>query len=153
MKRLLPWLLSGGLLLSYPARAQVDEQGRVICLISPVPELVTGGGISGIIKAIRQRVVYPPQALQANIEGRVIVRFAVDTTGRVREVAVVKSLRPDCDSAVMRAVWQLPCFKPIRPQWLPAYFTVPANFSIEHERPTRKTAAHRKAIHRHQVGK
>ncbi len=152
-KTLFGCLLPGGLLLSCPARAQLDEQGRVICLVPPVPELVSGGGIQGIVKAIQQRVVYPPRALQANIEGLVVVRFAVATNGSVREVAVIKSLRPDCDSAVVRAVWQLPCVKPIRPEWMPEYFTVPATFRIAPDQPTRKAATHRNAAHRHQAGK
>lgn len=134
--------LLSSLLMSYSVRAQVDEQGHVICLIPPVPELVTGGGIPGIVKAVRQRLVYPSRALQADVKGRVIVRFAVDTAGNIYDVAVAKGLRPDCDSAVLRAVWRLPCFRPSRPEWLPSYFTMPITFDIKYTSPARK-ATHR----------
>ncbi len=138
MKAPFSLLLLSGLFMSYSVRAQVDEQGRVICLIPPVPELVTGGGIPGIVKAVRQRLVYPARALQADVKGRVMVRFAVDTAGNIHDVAVVKGLRPDCDSAVLRAVWRLPCFKPSRPEWLPAYFTMPVTFGITYTSPAHK---------------
>ena len=71
------------------------------------------------------------------------MRFAVAANGKVNQVDILKGLRPDCDSAVVRAVWQLPRFKPIRPEWMPDYFTVPVTFRIKYNLAARKAAPHR----------
>lgn len=152
MKPLFCYLLLSGIVLYLPAQAQVDAHGNVICLIPPVPELSSGGGILGIAKAIQKRVVYPAQALKAGVKGRVFVRFAVAENGKVRQVNILKGLRPDCDLAVVRAVWQLPRFKPICPEWMPEYFTVPITFTIKDDLPARKIAPPRASARRHKTG-
>jgi len=153
MKQLFYCLLLSSIGLHRSAQAQADAYGSSICLVPPVPELSSGGGILGIVKAIQQRIKYPPKALQDDTEGRVFVRFAVAANGKVNQVDILKGLRPDCDSAVVRAVWQLPRFKPICPDWMPAYFTIPVTFTIKRDLPARKTTPRRGVVRWHKLGR
>jgi protein TonB len=108
MKYFLVLLLTG--ILCSSAKLAVAQV--TYCPIYPMPELPGGGGMPAIVAAIQQRLAYPPQALRAQASGRVFVSFTVVSSGQVQEVVVVKAFRRDCGLAVVRAVRQLPRFKP-----------------------------------------
>ncbi|WP_367949232.1 energy transducer TonB [Hymenobacter sp. BRD128] len=88
--------------------------------------------MAGIVKAIQQHVVYPPDALREQVQGRIFVTFVVAADGQEQHVAIVKGLRPDCDSAVVWAVRQLPRFEPgiNKGEPVAVSFTAPVNFAI-----------------------
>ena len=113
--------------------------------IAQPPELPSGGGFKAISSAIQRRVAYPPKAEKDNIEGKVLVSFTVSSTGTVHDVGVSKSLRPDCDSVVVRAVKLLPRFKPGREAGTPVAvrFTVPVTFRLEEVTEKSKGARHK----------
>lgn len=62
------------------------------------PRLI--GGLNALRKAVR----YPRKARKQGIEGRVVVRFIVDTDGRVREASVPEPVHPLLDEAALKAV-------------------------------------------------
>lgn len=66
------------------------------------------GGFAGMLNAIASNVRYPHH-LQ---DGRVFVQFTIDEMGKVRNAVVKQGLRPDADSAVLRAVRMLGDFTP-----------------------------------------
>jgi len=106
---------------------------KIYTVVAQMPELPGGSGTQAIVQAIQSRVSYPPRALQAQIEGRVFVEFAVTATGRVARIRVMKGLVPACDSAVVQAVQRLPRFRPGRVEGKPVWvqFTLPVTFRIE----------------------
>jgi TonB family protein len=97
-----------------------------------MPELLTGGGGAAIAATIQRQLVYPAEAKQAHITGRVFISFTITTRGLVKDVHVVKGLRPDCDAAALRAVSLLPRFKPGLQLGKPVDcgYTVPVVFSL-----------------------
>ena len=97
-----------------------------------MPQLPGGGGPEAIVQAIQQHLIYPPRALYNQIEGRVYVNFVVAPTGRVEKIKILKSLITDCDSAVVKAVQQLPRFTPgrLKGRTVRVQFTVPVTFRI-----------------------
>lgn len=129
-------LLSGLLMQGASVYAQADTT-RFVCLlpIEPMPELISGGGSKGIITAIQQRLVYPPEALRAQVEGRVFVSFVVTTAGEVTQIEIVKPLWAPLDSAVLDAVRHLPWFKPRLPRYGDMRYVAPVSFSIEADVP------------------
>lgn len=70
------------------------------------------GGDAEMHKFINDRLIYPPSAWNAGIEGRVTVRFVVSEKGDVQNVHVIKSLHPDCDSVAVKIVRSMPRWKP-----------------------------------------
>jgi TonB family protein len=96
---------------------------KLVCYFEPQPELLTGGGAQDIVAAVRQRLVYPPEAHMMCLTGRTFVRFTITPAGEVRQVVVVKGLWPPFNSAAVQAVRQLPCFKPM-PQAMPCIVPV-----------------------------
>lgn len=47
---------------------------------------------------------YPEEAREAGIQGRLLLSFVVETTGRATEIRVEESLHPLCDSAAVAAL-------------------------------------------------
>lgn len=91
------------------------------------------GGDDALVKYIVSHVIYPPAAVEQDVEGQCIVRFVVTKTGSVGEVMVVRSLSPDCDNEVQRVVRSLPMFSPGMQNGIPVpvwYLPVPINFRL-----------------------
>ncbi|WBO84352.1 TonB family protein [Hymenobacter yonginensis] len=90
------------------------------------------GGMDSLRAYIQQHVKYPAQALREKVEGRVFVRFVVDTKGLVREVQVQKGIGAGCDEEAVRVVRSLPRFEPGKQngQQVPVYYTVPVVFNV-----------------------
>lgn len=60
--------------------------------------------IRGGLGAYYINIQYPEEAVLKGIEGRLLLRFVVDTEGRPTDISVRKSLHPLCDSAAVRAL-------------------------------------------------
>ncbi len=60
--------------------------------------------IRGGLGAYYINIEYPPEAVERGIEGRLMLRFVVDTEGRATDIVVYKSLHPLCDSAAVHAL-------------------------------------------------
>jgi protein TonB len=71
---------------------------RVFDAAQRMPEIV--GGIGSYYIHIK----YPEEAIQAGIEGRLVLSFIVEVDGHTTEVEVVERLHPACDSAAVRAL-------------------------------------------------
>lgn len=110
-----------------------------------MPTLRDGGGNAAIVAAAQSRLVYPPRARRDHVTGRVFVSFTVTAGGLVSNAHVVKGLRPDCDTAAVRAVRQLPQFTPARQlgRAVACGFTLPVRFALAAAVPASRPAAHR----------
>lgn len=76
---------------------------------------------------------YPSAAKKNGIEGRAIVKFVVDTDGRIIEVTLVKRVSPEIDAEACRVVAAM---KPWTPgiqddKAVKVYFTLPIYFKLD----------------------
>ena len=81
-----------------PLQQKEDDEAEIFVVVENPPVLI--GGIS----AVQTQIVYPPLALKAGIEGRVIVQFVIDKNGQVLNPAVVRGIGGGCDEEAARAV-------------------------------------------------
>ncbi|WP_139921815.1 energy transducer TonB [Hymenobacter sp. DG01] len=90
------------------------------------------GGQQALLQYIGQNTRYPGKALRRGVEGKVFVKFVVDTTGVVSNVRIDKGVDPLLDTEAVHVVKNLPRFEPGRQDGrpVPVYFTVPITFSI-----------------------
>jgi TonB family protein len=127
-----------GFIFHSPVIAQTSRPAeRVYTLVETMPRLAGTATMKDILPAIEQRLVYPPQAVHDNAEGKVFVSFTVATDGSVHTVAIPKGFRADCDSAVVRAVKKLPRFEPGQQagKAVAVRFTIPVTFKMVNPRP------------------
>lgn len=91
------------------------------------------GGQQALINYLRDNIKYPEKALEAGIQGRVMVRFVVTKEGKVSRAEVTLSIHPWLDEEALRVVNGMP-------DWIPAenggkkvnsYYTLPIRFRLE----------------------
>lgn len=70
------------------------------------------GGDSEMMKFFSQNIVYPEIAKRAEVEGKVILSFVVDKSGKIIDIEVVKSIGAGCDEEALRVL-------KIMPNWIP----------------------------------
>ena len=89
---------------------QKTDDNTVYKKVETMPEFP--GGENGLFKFIQENVQYPEQAKKDSISGKVFVSFVVSKTGEVKDVAVLRGVRPDLDNEAIRVVKAMPKWKP-----------------------------------------
>jgi len=85
-----------------------------------------------IQKFIAKNIVYPPMALENDIEGKVFIRFVVNAKGEVTDVSIAKGADSLLDNAALKLVKTMPNFTPgkQRGKAVPVQYIIPINFKI-----------------------
>ena len=91
------------------------------------------GGEAALMKYLQSHINYPPMAAENNVQGRVVVQFVVDKTGKVGEVKVVRNVDKDLDKEAVRVCKSLPKFTPGRQngQAVSVWYTLPVTFKLQ----------------------
>ena len=91
------------------------------------------GGEAALVKFLKDHIKYPPEAVKNNIQGRVILQFVVEKTGKVGTVKVVRSVDESLDREAVRVVKLLPDFTPGSLEdgrTVNVWYTLPVNFLL-----------------------
>ncbi|MDX9727542.1 MAG: TonB family protein [Bacteroidales bacterium] len=91
-----------------PPPASLDEEPFVV--VEEMPEYP--GGDIALLQFVNENTNYPAEAKTQNIQGRVIVRFAVTKDGNVTNITALKGVHPLLDAEAIRVVSLLKGFKP-----------------------------------------
>jgi protein TonB len=92
-----------------------------------------GGDINTFNTWVKSNVVYPVEASEAGVFGKVIVQFSVNREGKVCDIKVIKSVHPSLDAEAVRVIQK-------SPQWTPAKqsgnavkqnFVIPIAFTLQ----------------------
>ena len=91
------------------------------------------GGNEELYKFISNNLVYPKEAQEKEIEGRVIVRFFVEKDGSLSDIEVVKGIGGGCNEEVIRVMKMMPKWKAGQYKGEDARYplTIPVNFKLE----------------------
>ena len=108
---------------------EVVEQ--VFTVVEQMPQFP--GGEAALMKFLQSHINYPPMAAENGVQGKVVVQFVVDKTGRVGEVKVVRSVDKDLDREATRVCKSLPKFTPGRQNGHPVsvWYTMPVFFKLQ----------------------
>jgi len=71
------------------------------------------GGNEKLLKSIQDSMIYPIESLKSKIGGTVYITFIIDTTGKPKDIKILKAVQADLDSEAVRIVRALPL-------WIPA---------------------------------
>jgi protein TonB len=104
---------------------------QVFITVEQMPQFP--GGDAELMRYLQSHMNYPPMAAENNVQGRVVVQFVVDKTGRVGEVKVVRSVDRDLDKEAVRVCKSLPKFTPGRQngQAVAVWYTLPVTFKLQ----------------------
>ena len=70
------------------------------------------GGIAACQEWLNRNIHYPPEAVENDIQGRVVVSFVVELDGSISNIAVVKGVAPSLDKEAVRVVSSMPKWNP-----------------------------------------
>jgi TonB family protein len=84
-------------------------------------------------KYLRDSLHYPPVAQENGIEGKVYIRFVVDTNGELTHIGVRRGLQEDCDKEAIRLIRAMPKWIPGRHQGklVKVSYVLPIKFNLE----------------------
>lgn len=90
------------------------------------------GGVEELYKYIAENVNYPEAAKAAGEEGRVFVRFVVETDGSVSDAEVVRGIGGECDAEALRVINSMPKWTPAMKDGNPVRvnYTIPITFKL-----------------------
>ena len=69
------------------------------------------GGDVAIIDFVKNNVKYPEPSKLKGIQGKVIVRFAVEADRSIDKISILQGVDPDLDKEALRVVGSLPAFE------------------------------------------
>ena len=101
------------------------QNGKTVDMLYTVP-------VNFMMLFLRVNVKYPPSAVKRNVQGKVVMQFVVDKTGRVTEIKVAKSVDKALDAEAIRVCKLLPDFYPALENGEPVsvWFTLPITFKL-----------------------
>jgi len=108
-----------------------DVQEEIFQHVEQTPSFP--GGEAALMKFLADNLTYPMKAGVKGIQGRVVLKFAVEPDGSISDVQIIKSLDPVLDQEAIRVV-------KIMPKWIPGkqngqpvrvYYNLPISFKIK----------------------
>lgn len=88
-----------------------DEESRAFTTFDMAEPV---GGRRAFKKYLEDKMVYPREALDNKIEGKVTIQFTVETTGQISNFNVVKGIGYGCDDEVIRLIKEGPRWAPMK---------------------------------------
>ena len=115
---------------SYVEAKKETETDKVYQVVEKMPEFP--GGKQRLLDWVMKNIQYPVEAREMGIEGRVIVQFVVNKSGKAVEPVVVHSLHHLLDDEVIRLIESMPTWKPGKEKGVPVrvQYTMPINFRL-----------------------
>ena len=91
------------------------------------------GGEEEMYNFIDETIEYPVKALNKKIEGRVIIRFYIDTNGKVKEPIILSNTPDILNKSALKCIKLMPDFMPASEdgQKIPTYFVLPIVFKLD----------------------
>lgn len=113
-----------------PVTNEVADDNQVFVAVEQMPEFE--GGERALSNFLSSNLRYPVVALENGVQGRVIVRFAVDRDGGISDVSVLKGIGSGCDEEAVRIVKRMPRWKPGKQggRAVAVWYTLPIMFTI-----------------------
>ena len=107
-----------------------DKNG-VYQIVEEMPQYP--GGENALMDYVSKNVVYPKEAQEKGISGRVFVSFIVEKDGSVSNVKVMRGIGGGCDEEAVRVISGLPKWKPGKQEGKPVRvsYQMPINFKLQ----------------------
>ena len=129
-----------GLMLLLFAKYAVSQttdtivEQEIINIVEKMPEYP--GGYEAMFDFINANLVYPQEAIDAEIEGRVFISFVVEEDGSVSSIRLLRGIGYGCDEAAMDVVRKMPKWEPATQRGKPVrvQYQLPFNFKLENKK-------------------
>jgi len=86
----------------------IEEE--VFTVVEVNPEF--NGGANEMMKFLREHIIYPEDAKEIGVEGKVLIEFIVHKDGHLSDFKVIKKVYPSIDREALRLVQKMPNWNP-----------------------------------------
>ena len=116
-----------------PAEVVEEEKPQIFTYVEQMPDFP--GGQAELMKFLSKNLRYPPAARENGIEGRVVLQFVVDESGKISDLQVLRDIGGGCAEEAERVVRMMPPWKPGKQNGNPVkvYFKLPVTFKLGSE--------------------
>ena len=113
-----------------------SEEDTVFQIVDEMPQFP--GGENAMMKHVSQNIVYPEEAKEKEIQGRVFVSFVIEKDGSVSNVKVLRGIGGGCDEEAVRAISSMPKWKPGKMKGEPVRvnYQIPVMFKLNDPQKT-----------------
>ena len=113
------------------AQSKKTSNDKVFEKVEDMPEFP--GGEQAMMDFVSKNVVYPQEAQEKGISGRVFVSFIVEKDGSVSNVKVMRGIGGGCDEEAVRVISGLPKWKPGKMKGKPVRvsYMMPITFRLQ----------------------
>ena len=113
------------------AQNKKTSNDKVFEKVEDMPEFP--GGEQAMMDFVSKNVVYPQEAQEKGISGRVFVSFIVEKDGSVNEVKVMRGIGGGCDDEAVRVIKAMPKWKPGKMKGKPVRvsYMMPITFKLQ----------------------
>ena len=87
-----------------------SEEDTVYQIVEEMPQFP--GGENALMEYVSKNVVYPEEAKEKEIQGRVFISFVVEKDGSIGGVKVLRGIGGGCDEESVRVISDMPKWKP-----------------------------------------
>ena len=111
--------------------ASQTDNSKVYTVVEKMPQFL--GGEEALTQYINRNVKYPADAFQKGIQGKLIVRFTVNESGKIGNVEIIRALCPSIDAEGIRVIKSLPDFTPGEQNGkkVAVWYTMPIIFRLD----------------------
>ena len=139
-----PFTISGDIVTKLKNKIMTDEDidievtevgcvdnDSVYQMVEEMPQFP--GGENALMEHISKNIVYPVEAKEKEIQGRVFIGFVIEKDGSISNVKVLRGIGGGCDEEAVRAVSAMPKWKPGKQKGKPVRvnYMMPINFKLD----------------------
>ncbi|MCB9032432.1 MAG: energy transducer TonB [Chitinophagales bacterium] len=125
---------------NYPIEVQIDTSNSSEIYLRAEIQPSFPGGENALMQYLEKYLVYPEKAVNYNIQGKVYLKFYIDTDGSVRDAKVVKdgTKGSGCAEEALRVINNMPKWSPgiQRGKPVKVYYTLPITFTLSSDKQT-----------------
>ena len=115
-----------------------QSNDTVYNIVEQMPEFP--GGVNALISHVGHNIVYPAEAKEKEIQGRVFVGCVVEKDGSISNVKVLKGIGGGCDEEAVRVISSMPKWKPGKQKGKPVRvnYQIPIVFELGNPQKTKE---------------
>ncbi len=111
----------------------VTEDGEPSFVMVDEQAVFQGGDIEDFRDWVQKNLVYPPEAIEKGIFGKVTVQFAVSSAGKISDVKILRGVDPSLDKETVRVLESSPEWEPAKAEGkkVKQQFVMPVVFMLQ----------------------
>ena len=118
-----------------PERIPDAAPDKIYDRVEQLPEYP--GGMKALMAYLSSNLSYPSDAVENDIQGRVMVQFVVCEDGSLCKEQIIRGIGGSCDQEALRVVKKMPRWKPgmQNGKAVKVYYRLPVTFRLQDDTP------------------